>query len=195
LQEISYLTSPGALNPLPTRIPLSLSGPPSVEGGEGQSNGAPEERTAALGLRPKKVLPEEPIPSIFDKDKRKDLEMKSVAVQAPGEAEEAPATDEQQRQGVSRQSSGGQPAAASDQSSSSPMVNGDHAAVPSVDDQQSQLLTAVYKPESKSAWKEALRDANEKAQQAQQQVENGVPPPSGALTAAPCSMHQHMFPY
>jgi hypothetical protein len=79
------------------------------------------------------------------------------------------------------------------------MVNGDHAAVPSVDDQQSQLLTAVYKPESKSAWKEALRDANEKAQQAQQQVENGVPPPSGELTcctvfyAAHVSMLTHLY--
>ena len=78
LQEISYLTSPGALNPLPSRIPLSISGPSSVDGVEGGSaNGGEPVNSSALGslaIRPKKVLSEEPIPSIFEKEKEKEME-------------------------------------------------------------------------------------------------------------------------
>ncbi len=93
----------------------------------------------ALALRPKKVLSEEPIPSMFDKDEKDG--MKSVSVQpvsSEGEVDQ------------SRHING----AASD-------GNGDIANA----NEQQQLMTAIYKPESKEAWRDALRLANEKAEQ------------------------------
>ncbi|KAL1405381.1 1,2-dihydroxy-3-keto-5-methylthiopentene dioxygenase [Vanrija albida] len=56
LQEITYLTSPGALNPLPPRAPVA------VEGG----TSSPPNGEAATGVdRPRKNLPEQPIPSPY----------------------------------------------------------------------------------------------------------------------------------
>lgn len=92
--------------------------------------------------RPKKTLPEEPIPAA-----KKEGEEEGAGNPAEGGADpEAGAqheSDEAARGADAQSEAGG-----------------------SVEGQdQKQVLTAIYKPESREAWKEALRSANEKAEQ------------------------------
>ncbi|WOO85636.1 Striatin-3 [Vanrija pseudolonga] len=56
LQEITYLTSPGALNPLPPRAPVVV---------EGGASSPPNGEAAGNVDRPTKNLPEQPIPSPY----------------------------------------------------------------------------------------------------------------------------------
>ena len=75
LQEITYLTSPGALNPLPTRAPITIERPasPAVsandkENGNGAAGASPQAAgekaaTAELPERPRKALPTRSIPA------------------------------------------------------------------------------------------------------------------------------------
>lgn len=134
LQEITYLTSPGALNPLPPRAPVSV---------DEASN---EQPTAE---RPRKTLAEQPIP------------------QQPKET--APASTFNLPNGDAAPSDSSAPSSSSDApppSSPAPrtvsLPEGD-AAEPK--EQPRQVLTAIYRPESKAAWREELRAANEAASQ------------------------------
>lgn len=75
MQEITYLTSPGALNPLPTRAPITIERPasPAVSANDKENSngaaGAPSQAagekaaSAELPERPRKALPTRSIPA------------------------------------------------------------------------------------------------------------------------------------
>lgn len=144
LQEISYLTSPAALNPLPTRVPITLA-VPEIPGSESEKH-EPE-----LPSRPKKELSSEPVASAWG------------SRQPAGTAEEVREPEEPIPNAVAQEIS---------DAAKNPNPDSAPAADPRPNaDAQDQLLTAIYKPESKEAWKEALRAANEKAEQAKRNTE------------------------
>jgi striatin 1/3/4 len=153
LQEISYLTSPAALNPLPNKLGFEMSLPENQKITATETTGA--ESTAPQAVmeippRPKKTLDDAPPakeeggavsgePSSASKAK---AEGQKVSVDNPTLATESSTSGFEKYSDTRSESSAS--SAASDDSGS--------------------LLTAIYKPESKEAWKEALRSANEKAE-------------------------------
>jgi striatin 1/3/4 len=191
LQEITYLTSPGALNPLPTRAPVSID----------ESNGE-----AGVPERPRKTLSEQPLPSKpasepEAKDEQSAAQSTSPAApaepagptsQAASEAagaatattvQEAVASTDPSDQNPSsvpngsaerNESQESSAVAAGDAPPSSPaprtvalpeseLPSGGSPPGLSVIEPPRQQLTAIYKPESKAAWREELRAANEAA--------------------------------
>lgn len=194
LQEITYLTSPGALNPLPSRAPVSIDESNS-------ETGVPD--------RPRKTLPEQPIPSMVvsqPENKEEPTSTSPTAAAAPA----APTASSVAPVGAAAAAAGAAMAttvqeavasAAAEENSSSSLPNGSAegkesqetaAEAPSDAPPSSpamrtvqlpenelptsepspsiskiepprQQLTAIYKPESKAAWREELRAANEAA--------------------------------
>ncbi|BEJ11989.1 hypothetical protein CspHIS471_0204490 [Cutaneotrichosporon sp. HIS471] len=191
LQEISYLTSPGALNPLPARAPVSIN----------ESNGE-----AGVPERPRKTLSDQPMPTVAVSEpetKDEPAAAPSAAVAAPAEPTGATSQAASEAAGaatavtvqeavasavVSDQNPPSLPngsaernepqessaAAAVDAPPSSPaprtvalpeneLPSGESPPRPSTIEPPRQQLTAIYKPESKAAWREELRAANEAA--------------------------------
>ncbi|CAK9786454.1 WD40 repeat-like protein [Cutaneotrichosporon oleaginosum] len=193
LQEITYLTSPGALNPLPARAPVSID----------ESNGE-----AGVPERPRKTLPEQPIPSmVVNEPEAKSEQPAAPSASASGAApveptgptsqaiseaaaaatattvQEAVANTTNREQTASSVPNGS--AEGNETRESSAATIGDAppsspaprtVALPenetpaggsppglSVIEPPRQQLTAIYKPESKAAWREELRAANEAA--------------------------------
>lgn len=184
LQEVTYLTSPGALNPLPPRAPVAVDE-------NAASNGEPP---GALD-RPKKTLPDQPLPSLFSV-KAPPSVTQQIQSEAPKEDNAASGSGSQQQQqqsysvpnGAGAETSAPPPAAprSADPTPAGSSVAGTTDAPPSPaprtvdlpesDDasgkqepgqsqaqQPRQVLTAIYKPESKAAWRDQLRAANEAA--------------------------------
>lgn len=146
LQEISYLTSPAALNPLPTRVPITLAVPeiPGVEA---------DKHEQELPGRPKKELPSEAIANAWGQQQQQPPQSAaSEAVLRETTEQSIPHTVSQEISDAAR--------------NPNPDSSTEKKAEPNGADSQDQLLTAIYKPESKEAWKEALRAANQKAEQA-----------------------------
>ncbi|OCF36949.1 hypothetical protein I316_01547 [Kwoniella heveanensis BCC8398] len=216
LQEISYLTSPGALNPLPPQPPVDPNYPPPESNEAGPATRYPEPAD-----RPRKELPEQPIPSPFTKQGTQSQEQS----QAPSQSQ-PPQPDQQSGgsepslnlpNGVTSRSkpaeetkpgSSASDTATSSKSNSSSVPESKEMSVdptarppfspapktkdlppsdpePStapqhenidasgvaglgVDDQGQQILTAIYRPDSKAAWREELRAANEQAEKARE---------------------------
>lgn len=193
LQEITYLTSPGALNPLPARAPVTVD----------ESNGDP-----GVAERPRKSLPEQPVPSmVVSQPETKDepaatspttstasVKPTGSSPTAADEAAGAATATTAQEAGASastsapadgnkqvpngsaeeKESQESSAAAADDAPPSSPAPRtvalpeneGPSAESPptlSKIEPPKQQLTAIYKPESKAAWREELRAANEAA--------------------------------
>lgn len=191
LQEITYLTSPGALNPLPARAPVSVD----------ESNGE-----ASVPERPRKSLSEQPIPSMVVSHPETNDEASAsspttssapadhpsattdAASEAAGAstattAQEASASSSTSDQNTSslpngsaegKQSQESAATAEGDAPPSSPaprtvalpeseLPSGESPPSISKIEPPRQQLTAIYKPESKAAWREELRAANEAA--------------------------------
>lgn len=151
LQEISYLTSPAALNPLPSKLPLTLSIPTATEVEfEAQDNNP----VLDAPPRPKKALPEEDLPSALPSKDGPKAEESSVG----------PVDGESKKETVNGTSA----APKAMESNSNPGPSQDNQ-VPqptkTVQDDEDRIQTAIFRPESKEAWKEALRAAGEKAEQ------------------------------
>ncbi|WWC61639.1 uncharacterized protein I303_104223 [Kwoniella dejecticola CBS 10117] len=207
LQEISYLTSPGALNPLPPRPPIDSNYPITEE----QQSNVPDTQ-AEPADRPTKTLPEQTIPSMYAQT----LESQpSQTDQTPSEPGRALAQNETQKQLPNGSSSSHEqpkpateppPAGLSASVRSSEMSLDPTAKPPSspaprtlnlptdtstststsgepprpslntdlppeaehTDDHGKQILTAIYRPDSKTAWREELRNANEMAEKAKE---------------------------
>lgn len=176
LQEITYLTSPGALNPLPTRAPVQL------ESAAGEV-AAPE--------RPRKSLPEETIPP----PNRRESQESAPAQQAEqqplsSDPEQSQTQEESQQQQVGNVES----ATSSEESSRSNLPNGgayeieskepptaateppsqlspspqtvplpESSAPPSSEPRSKDVLTAIYRPGDKASWREQLQQANDAA--------------------------------
>lgn len=187
LQEVTYLTSPGALNPLPPRAPVAVDE-------NAASNGEPP---GALD-RPKKTLPDQPLPSLFSV-KAPPSVVQQAQSEAPKEESAVSGSGSQQQQqsysvsnGAGAETSAPPPAAPrpADPTPAGSSIAGTSDAPPSpaprtVDlpesdgasgkqepgkaqtqqqqEQPRQVLTAIYKPESKAAWRDQLRAANEAA--------------------------------
>jgi len=161
LQEITYLTSPGALNPLPPRPPISVNDPSSPVADNGSLQEQETHPDPSASLRPRKALPDQPVPSIFNKHETPSESLPNGVKEEP--IEPSPVAPEPQ-----------------DAPKSHPMSIDTTARPPSspavrtmnLPDEQSQeneapeqpILTAIYRPDSKAAWREELRAANEKAE-------------------------------
>lgn len=159
LQEISYLTSPQAMNPLPNRpllnssIPLSLPNVPSFD--QLPYNG-----------RPRKVLPEggKEFPLLNG--------VNSMSSSSP-----TPATSGSQIPLLERNNSlasGNQPLgptapSGSTQRASSPNAAGDKERESETD---SRHVTTIYRPDDDGEWKEKLKQSREHSEQAQLAKEN-----------------------
>lgn len=187
LQEITYLTSPGALNPLPAGPPISVErsvSPASSDFPAGSEASAPLER-------PRKVLAENPPPSLFVREPGTSP-LSEVKPEIPNGAskDETPASlpDGAQEAAPSEAASLGAavpppqgpsipllPKAQADakgltvdsasQPPSSPLPRPmPLPEEPTGEDPGKQILTAIYRPDSKAAWREELRAANEQAE-------------------------------
>jgi striatin 1/3/4 len=132
LQEITYLTSPGALNPLPDRSSTDDKGAPKSD--------PPAE------LRPQKALPEDVAPAGAPQ------EAKDSGPSANGVKTESPLY-------VPRSQAMSMEPTARPPSSPSPKT----VTLPD-ESNEKQILTAIYRPDSKAAWREELRAANEQAE-------------------------------
>jgi striatin 1/3/4 len=187
LQEITYLTSPGALNPLPAGPPISVERSVSPAGSDfpaGSEASAPLER-------PRKVLAENPPPSLLVREPGTSA-LSELKPEIPNGAsrDETPASlpDGAQEAAPSEAASLGA-AVPPPQGPSIPLVpkaqadarglNVDSASQPpssplprpmplpeepTGEDPGKQILTAIYRPDSKAAWREELRAANEQAE-------------------------------
>ncbi|WVQ77197.1 hypothetical protein IAR50_006880 [Cryptococcus sp. DSM 104548] len=172
LQEITYLTSPGALNPLPPHPPVD----PSLIPGPDSSD------------------PSNPQPDPFDRPRKEIIEVPSAPFpkprQEPKESEELPNGDklpqvsEPSSQPMEKQISAPIPPRVREEDNKPPSSPAPKKiGLPDIagetghlkEDQetgfgdQKQLLTAIYRPESKTAWREELRAANEEAEKAKQE--------------------------
>ncbi|KAJ3574558.1 hypothetical protein NP233_g1691 [Leucocoprinus birnbaumii] len=160
LQEISYLTSPQAMNPLPNRpllnnssIPLSLPNVPSFD--QIPYNG-----------RPRKVLPEG----------GKEFPLLNGINSLPGPSS-APAASQPQNPlernslGQGNQQTLGSAVSSSQQSPSGFPSQGDKEKEAESDSRQ---ITAIYRPDDAGEWKEKLRQSHEAAEQARLAKENQI---------------------
>jgi striatin 1/3/4 len=144
LQEITYLTSPGALNPLPPR-PL-IDEPESMD---------PKSASEPIHEpeRPTKALPNRALPSMFERPKEDPL--------VNGTNEASPPPDAPPKTHLTAVTENSKPP-------SSPLVT--TKSLPEEEgemgypEQSKQLLTAIYRPESKNAWRQKLQTANERAE-------------------------------
>jgi striatin 1/3/4 len=187
LQEITYLTSPGALNPLPAGPPISVERSVSPAGSDfpaGSEASAPLER-------PRKVLAENPPPSLYVREASTSA-LSEVKPEIPNGApkDETPASlPEGAQDSVSAQAAPVGTTVPPPQGSSVPLLpkgqadarglTSDSASQPpssplprpmpvpeepTGEDPGKQILTAIYRPDSKAAWREELRAANEQAE-------------------------------
>jgi hypothetical protein len=192
LQEISYLTSAAALNPLPNKLAFDLSLPrpasPSVnddkEKGQGrvrpqQAEEAPAKPPVMMEVppRPKKVLEEQAV-----KPKAGETsETKADAVPFPSDKQEnesvpavkeatsagTPAEDKSTAPDSAASSASASEARPTDRRSGSEWIGSSASSSSSKDstgDDSQDVLTAIYKPESREVWKKALQAANDKAE-------------------------------
>lgn len=182
LQEVMYLTSPGALNPLPPRAPVSVD--------EAKLNKDHHDSTSADQSsyeRPKKSIPEETPASMFAKkpeptQQEEPLLATSSSSSLPngslgGEDTNAQAgpsipppkpqspLSDRQSHSMELDPTARPPSSPSPNKMELPDANdlpesqGENGEEP-----EQQLLTAIYRPDSKAAWREELRAANEKAE-------------------------------
>ena len=162
LQEITYLTSPGALNPLPPRPPVSILGPSSPTRENGSSQDYPPQLDVAASLdRPRKALPDQIISAMYSKaDETLEPVENGIKEESKDPSSSTPAIKEELESHPMRLDVTARPP-------SSPAIHtmGLPAELPQ-DGQnpENQILTAIYRPESKAAWREELRAANEKAE-------------------------------
>ncbi|WWC70438.1 uncharacterized protein I206_104389 [Kwoniella pini CBS 10737] len=189
LQEISYLTSPGALNPLPPKPPIDPSYPIPEEEQSNSSEHQPEPAD-----RPTKALPEQNIPSIFVKTQPSQAELTSQNHQelpngssSSHEQEQSRTSSEPTPNAQAQSSEMGLDPTAKPPSSPAPRTLSLPSENPSQgeppkpslntdlppdnaqnDDEGKQILTAIYRPDSKAAWREELRNANEMAEKAKE---------------------------
>ncbi|WVW83673.1 hypothetical protein I302_105694 [Kwoniella bestiolae CBS 10118] len=197
LQEISYLTSPGALNPLPPRPPVDQNYPlPDPNNPNASTN--PNEQIDPLD-RPRKSLPDQNIPSIFassqpTEEPSQPNENQNLPNGTPESKSSSSYTPSDQAAGQHSQPSSSDmsldPTAKPPSSPAPRTVNlpeGEQPPQKSQIDTQvqageeqggnNQILTAIYRPDSKAAWREELRNANEMAEKAK---EDRKPPSSSA---------------
>jgi len=149
LQEVTYLTSPGALNPLP---PRPLLDEPDQKDPSSTSEPIHEPE------RPTKALPTRAIPSMFEREKPKEESLPN------GTTESSPAPDVPSKThltAVTENSDTKPPSSPLVYTKSLPDEEGEMG----YPEQSKQLLTAIYRPESKSAWRQELQTANERAEQ------------------------------
>lgn len=198
LQEITYLTSPGALNPLPSRPPIAIDIDPSAPhptGGHVEFENGSD--------RPRKTLSENPAPSLFARDltaplatvpERKDEStaaspsenlgssgitppsfppISSPLVPIPTEKTEPPSASplktDPALSSLHVDSSGGRPPSSPHtQSVNLPSEEPESSSTNTAEEEENQILTAVYRPDSKKGWRAELRAANEQAEKAHQ---------------------------
>ena len=162
LQEITYLTSPGALNPLPSRPPINMDD--ALSSGSG---GDRQPIDPASFERPRKELPENP-PSALSQE-----EGKAESQEGSADASASPNASSNTRNESHQPAADDKPEPTSEapkqpapaQAASSPPQDSEASPQPSEEaGEEKQLLTAIYRPESKAAWREELRAANEKAE-------------------------------
>ncbi|KAK4684960.1 striatin 1/3/4, partial [Tremellales sp. Uapishka_1] len=159
LQEITYLTSPGAMNPLPLRAPVNLEPSSPVENGQSADQEALQ--------RPQKALPDQPIPYPYRSEPPEEapsLLLPNGTAALTGEESSVPASPllpESQSMYIDP--------TARPPSSPAPKPVGlpEENILSSIESPEKQALTAIYRPDSKAAWREELRAANEMAEKAQ----------------------------
>ncbi|TXT04838.1 hypothetical protein VHUM_03921 [Vanrija humicola] len=189
LQEITYLTSPGALNPLPPRAPVAV---------EGGASSPPNGEAVGNVDRPRKNLPDQPIPSPYAQPSAEAAapateDTQATCSTAPSAPSASTAATAATAAVATAAAAGAAAVAASvpngseepkpaspastdisaDAPPSSPAPKTlplpDGAEPPSANrtsgltQEPKQTLTAIYKPASKAAWREELRAANEAA--------------------------------
>lgn len=171
LQEISYLTSPAAMNPLPNRLPLTLTVPPTTGISPSASATGDPQTSSALAAgtilevpdRPRKVLPDGPFPA--GQPGVIGLGVKGVGepVAMTAEPQESVSGLSNLAQEVATEEQTEEEMAKPDRPSLS-IGSGDKSKDAEPETEHVKILTAIYKPESKEAWKQALRQANEQAE-------------------------------
>lgn len=172
LQEITYLTSPGALNPLPTRAPVQLD----------ETSG-----DATAPERPLKTLPEQSIPALSEQSPE-EQPVQASQEQSPGETqpqlqEQPQAPQPETTESAPSESSSVLPNGAYNDAAEAPPTPTDAlnpprspapVTVPLPDGNEpsstapgsKEVLTAIYRPGDKASWRDQLREANEAASQA-----------------------------
>ena len=163
---MSYLTSPGALNPLSPRAPVELD--PVDE----KSEEAPDQSNKlALPDRPQKVMPDQPIASTFINSTDSAVSGLKVAPTTNGmpngDHTHAATSETSVAPNAVPKSEGLHSVTIVDSKPpSSPLVKTSRLPDPAGQEAEGepQLLTAIYRPDSKAAWREELRAANEQAE-------------------------------
>ena len=168
LQEITYLTSPGALNPLPPRPPISVNDPssPVAEGGPSHEQ---QSAPAASLDRPRKELPDQTVPSSFAKAEAE--EMNGIREES-AESSRPPAGGAPESHHMAVEATARPPSSPAPRNLSLP----DEGPSQDADDAENRILTAIYRPDSQAAWREELRAANEKARDARRESHLVKPP-------------------
>ncbi|ORX36899.1 WD40-repeat-containing domain protein [Kockovaella imperatae] len=177
LQEITYLTSPGALNPLPPRPPINIDAQ--------SSNRSSEPEQAALNHSeqfrpPTKTLPDDgQVIDLFPKEEPQTTsslepvtapqapngEASASEVKADSDPVDAQPTKTVESRAMAPNATARPPHSPSPKPVALPDANGPSASS-ELNGEEHQLLTAIYRPESKTAWREELQAANDKAEQA-----------------------------
>jgi len=188
------LTSPGALNPLPARPPVSLSDQDQIDQSRPFDTGSYDrpKKTLSDDVPPSRFQPEvkqepletssmlngikeEPGPSRIERD-RPASQSYNMAIEPTARPPSSPAPKtldlpDSEPNGTSRpkdvkSKTWAQMAGKGTLRKSDDTVEHKPESETQQDDESggSQLLTAIYRPESKAAWREELRAANEKAE-------------------------------
>jgi striatin 1/3/4 len=171
LQEITYLTSPGALNPIPNRPPITDLDQTSPKTGS----------VEPLPERPTKSLPTRSLPSKSESEVKKEDQSTTDQTSSIAIKEEPlapPTSGEAQNKPHSPTLTDAPPAKShlsnvetSAKPPASPLVRTKGLPEPDTSstgsdtahqEQTNQIMTAIYRPESKATWLEQLRTANEK---------------------------------
>lgn len=163
------------MNPLPNRLPLTLTVPPSTSDSSpsglqsaapnaaGDANQAPLAAGTILEVpeRPRKTLSEAVLPP-------SQPGLIGLGVKVPGDL----STDLAAQEPLAGLSNLAQEVVAEEQErqQQDASKSGDASRPDEVSPEQDKVLTAIYKPESKEAWKQALRQANEQAEKTRSSV-------------------------
>ncbi|EIW70885.1 hypothetical protein TREMEDRAFT_29277 [Tremella mesenterica DSM 1558] len=180
LQEITYLTSPGALNPLSPRPPISFDSlAPEDQSGPSGDDRKPPSVLISPPDRPQKLLPENPPPSLLSlvKEDTKDVPLVPNGISNGGPREvnvkqerpPSPLAANLREDTKEEEAMHDIPLGGVDERNppSSPAVQTMSLPDPDQTEEGTHLLTAIYRPDSKAAWREELRAANEQAEKAQ----------------------------
>jgi len=194
LQEISYLTSSAALNPLPNKLAFDLSLPASTSAAmkKESKDAQPDESSKSVPLmdvppRPKKTLEEEPLKPKAEEPTRSKSDASTAPSEEKGTSPLGTQTAASQGQDTDDQSKNDSASSASTESSLNGTVNrspsdwvGTSGSLSASEQGKGteNVLTAIYKPESKEVWKKALQAANEQAEKASRLLppRTGLPP-------------------